>query len=130
MTSSELFNYLSGEIPAIVIKEKISTVVAQWATLKLKKGTSLDIDMAVGSDKIWNVFSNHLEHLLKDFIEGHLNALEVEYLASCLELCEDFQISDQNVIEVVSVLASPEINYALTKKSAQDLLKELTSHHL
>jgi hypothetical protein len=67
----------------------------------------------------------HLEHLCQEFLQGHLDAVEVEYVSGALELCPDFRCASPTVQEALFLLGTPAANGAVTPEDVRAVLVSL-----
>ena len=64
----------------------------------------------------------HVEHLCEEFLRGNLDASELEYITSALELCSDFRCASAAVEEALFLLSTPGANGPTTSQSVREVL--------
>ena len=71
-----------------------------------------------------NLNKVHILNLCAWYLNGDIDAFELEYAANIIELSEDFAYSKE-INEVVFTLGTPEINGTITPTSVQSLVDTL-----
>lgn len=102
------------------LKELIGDRVSEFKKALSKKGASAPIQMETEGE-MFIVENDQVRRLCDDYLNENLTEFDVDYLASALELSEDFVFASKVVEEAVFFLANPEINGTLSKDHAQDI---------
>lgn len=79
---------------------------------------------ATGKDLL--LTAAHVERLCQEYLDGHLDEVELEYVASALELCPDFRCASPAIDEAVFFLADSVANGPITPKSVREILQMLS----
>ena len=67
----------------------------------------------------------HVANLIKAHVSRQPNAVEFDYVANALDLCEDAEYATETIREVVFALSSPEANGQLSADHFAGLLDRL-----
>ena len=73
-----------------------------------------------------NISKEHIVNLCTFYLSGHIDEVELEYIANCLELSEDFQYNDF-ISDILFRLSSPEVNGALTPDEVRNIVSNISS---
>lgn len=72
------------------------------------------------------VTATHLDRLCQEYLDGHLDEVELEYVASALELCPDFRCVSSAIEDAVFYLANPVANGSITPESVREIVQMLS----
>jgi hypothetical protein len=125
MKSSELYYLLESPDSGIKLKSAIQDAIPSYRRGLAERGRSAPIQ--VQSDGIsHNISKEHIVNLCTIYLAGHIDEVELEYVANCLELSDDFQYNDF-ISDILFRFSSPEINGALTPAEVRNILANMTS---
>jgi hypothetical protein len=74
------------------------------------------------------VAASHLEALCEAFLDEQIDAVELDYLASALELAPDFQFVSEEIEDFTSFLSSQVANGPTTTETVTAVLRALREH--
>ncbi|RUV66454.1 MAG: hypothetical protein EOR30_14285 [Mesorhizobium sp.] len=69
----------------------------------------------------------HIRSVLLRFLAGKLDAKDVEAWADLVELRDDIEFADERTLEVIHMLSTPEIHFAIDGRLAEWLLSPNSS---
>lgn len=123
VNSSEIFLLLSSPQNGSDVKKLILNDIKEYRTGRKKKGTYLPIRINNSGNTI-SISKDEVRNLINFYLKDEIDAVELEYVANMLELCEDFEYNE-SISEFIFLLSTPEINYELTKNSVLKIKRKL-----
>jgi len=104
MKSSELVRCLDvdGGIPKL--KQKMAVSIKEFSYGLRVKGGSAPISLAIENKEVL-VEVIHVKSLCKAYLDGTIDAMELEYVASALDICPDFKFVTDNLREIIRNLS-------------------------
>lgn len=120
LTSYDLHKYLVGKLPPADLKELTGDRVSEFKKALSKKGASAPIQMETEGE-LFIVDNDQVLRLCDDYLQDRLTGIDVDYLASALELSEDFVFASKVVEEAVFLLTDPVVNGPLSKNHAREI---------
>ena len=81
---------------------------------KFSELRSPELELVVGAE--------HIAALCRSFLAQDLDRVEIEYICTCLELCEEIYTSDATIAAALFRLSTPAINERLTPESVAQIL--------
>lgn len=120
-----LRKYLEEKVNTEELKIEIFNGVSMLRENLNKKGYSSPIYLKCDEVKFF-IKNLHIKKLCRDFINGKLDQVEICYIATAIELSEDFIVDSQELEEIVSYLSEdPDLNNPISKKEIQELYEAL-----
>jgi hypothetical protein len=124
MKSSELIGLLSSLENGSDLKAAIQTAIPAFRKGLAERGRSAPVDIQdVG--RRFEVRHEHIQNLCRWYLDGDINAIELEYVASILDLSEAFHFPE-DVAEAIFDLADPVANGEISRESVMNILIRLT----
>jgi len=124
--SSELYDLLDRPDDVGGLRTAISGAMPAFQRGRAERGRSSPIVInSEGLDLL--VTGAHLAHLCEEFLQGQLDALELEYIGTALELCPDFRCASPAVEEALFLLSTPVANGPLTPESVREIIRSLSA---
>jgi hypothetical protein len=123
LKSSELNNLLSASENGAKIKEAIQSAIPSFRRGLSETGRPAPIDLQ-DEGQNYPITKYELQNLCNWYLNNVLDEIELEYIASALELSEDFEY-EVNIAEELFLLATPEINEPITNELVNNMLKRL-----
>jgi hypothetical protein len=74
------------------------------------------------------IAASHVAALCEAFLDEQLDAVELGYVATALELAPDFHFISDEVQECTFFLSSPEVNGSAANESVSTILRVLREH--
>jgi len=124
MLARDLYQLLSDPGNGAALREAIAEAMPAYRHGLAEKGRSCPV--AVQSDGSLLVISaSHLVALCEAFLDEQIDAVELDYLATALELAPDFQFVSEDVEDITSFLSSQEANGPATTEVVTKILRIL-----
>lgn len=120
MKASLLVAYLNGGKSTYELRIQIKKSVESMRKLLDKKGASIAIEVDQDVDAFL-ILPSHIIKLCEDFSTNKLDGVEIDYIASAIELSECFCINSDRIEEAVAILSDSVSNGPLTKELALDI---------
>ena len=124
MDSEKLIDFFSDKVSAASLASAISTEVESFRLARSKKNSSSPI--YVGREDIqYSVTKGDIKNLCDSYLDGELNEWHLEYLCNVIELSDAFSVEDDELVDTIFLLSTPEINYPITPALVSDISKKL-----
>ena len=105
MKSSELIGYLGENGGVVSLKREIASSVEEFARgLRIKGYCSAPIILTIENKDV-PVGSGHLKRLCLGYLDGILDATDLEYTASALDICPDFKFATNDLRDMARYLS-------------------------
>ena len=104
MNSSKLIGYLEEDGSIVRLKKEIAPSKKEFYDGLRLKGGSAPIIISI-EDKDVPVGSGHLRRLCLGFLDGILDATDLEYIASALDICPDFKFATNDLRDMARYLS-------------------------
>lgn len=126
LTSSELNSILSSPSNCSKLKLAIQDDLPEFRRGKYIIGGTSPISLKdVGNNFI--LTKSELANLCNCYLNNAIDEIELEYVASALELSDDFEY-EQEIDEEIFLLATPEINGQINKELVKNILHRLNNN--
>ena len=105
MNSSQLIGYLGENGSVVSLKREIASSVEEFARgLRIKGYCSAPIILTIENKDV-PVGSGHLKRLCLGYLDGILDATDLEYIASALDICPDFKFVSNDLRDIARDLS-------------------------
>lgn len=126
LTSSELNSILSSQSNCNKLKLAIQNDLPEFRRGKSIIGGTAPISLKdMGNNFI--LTKSVLANLCNCYLNNAIDEIELEYIASALELSDDFEY-EQEIDEEIFLLATPEINGPITKELVKEIINRLINN--
>jgi hypothetical protein len=124
MLTRDLYQLLSDPGNGAALREAIAEAMPAYRLGLAEEGRSCSV--AVESDgSLLVIAASHLVVLCEAFLDEQIDAVELDYLATALELAPDFQFISEDVEDITSFLSSQEANGPVTTEVVTKILRIL-----
>jgi hypothetical protein len=123
MKLSLLHKLLKNELGIDFFKSQIESEMEEY-TQKLKS-KARSIPIYIEDDLSWYFVTSDLIQLCQYYLDNHLSAVDVYYLADCLTLSESVSFESEELREFVEEMTDPVINGILTKERVVSIIGSL-----
>ena len=104
MNSSKLIGFLEEDGSIVRLKKEIAPSIKEFYDGLRIKGGSAPIILTFENKDV-PVGSGHLKRLCLGYLDGILDATDLEYLASALDICPDFKFATNDLRDIASDLS-------------------------
>lgn len=104
MKSSELVGYLGENGSVVSLKREIASSVEEFARGLRIKGGSAPISLTFENKDV-SVGPGHLKRLCLGYLDGLLDATDLEYIASALDICPEFKFATNDLKDMTNQLS-------------------------
>jgi hypothetical protein len=104
MKSSELVGYLKENASIGTLKKMIAPFIKEYSDGRQVRGGSAPIILTIENKDV-HVESGDIRNLCLGYLDGTLNATELEYIASALDICPDFKFETDDLKELTCELS-------------------------
>lgn len=123
MKARDLYEKLSASDPSTALREAIAPAMPAYRYGLAERGRVAPV--VIESDGALLVIANeHLANLCEIFMAGHLDAVELGYVATALELAPDFQFVSGQIEDIAGLLAEG----TATSENVAAVLRVLREH--
>ena len=91
-----------------------------------KRGSVMPVRVTEDADV--EVSGREVDKLCNHFIAGHLDAMELAYVADALQLSERVTFVDDDISDYISEFTDPEVNGPFTLERAKAIVREIDQH--
>jgi hypothetical protein len=123
---SDIANLLSDAAEPAAFRQANANDFEERRPLLDKRGSVMPV--RVNEDADIEVSGREVARLCNHFIAGHLDAVELAYVADALQLSERVTFADEDTAEFISEFTDPEVNGPFTLERAKVLVRELAQH--
>jgi len=124
MYSEKLIEFFSDKISAVSLATAIGSEVESFRLARSKKGSSSPIYVG-REDFEYSVTKGDVKNLCESYLNGELNEWHLQYLCNVIELSDAFTLEDDELVDTIFLLSTPEINYPITPTLVRDISKNL-----
>jgi hypothetical protein len=123
MTSSQLIAYLEQKGAVVRLKKEIAPYINEFVRGLEIGGGSAPVYLTMENKEVF-VGAGHVRNLCKAYLDGIFNASEIEYLASAMDICPDFQFETSELRESIRYLS--ELHYRdIEPSKVSELVKSI-----
>jgi len=124
MRSSELFEILDSAEEVSALRQAIAPAMPAFRAGLQLRGGSAPIEVKT-EGREFRVTEAHVRKLCEEYLAGRLDAAELSYVATALELSPDFVMASEGIEEAISLLSDPVANGPMSREVAEALLRSL-----
>jgi hypothetical protein len=126
MKSSELVSYPKENASIGTLKKRIASFINEFSDGLQVKGGSAPIILTIENKDV-RVRPDEIRRLCLDSLDGTLNATELEYVASALDICPDFKFETDDLRELTRELSDL---HAMDTSEVVEFVKTTIQHCL
>ena len=126
MKSSELVGYLKANASIGTLKKRIAPFINEFSDGLQVKGGSAPIILTIENKDV-HMRSDKIRRLCLGYLDGTLNATEIEYVASAFDICPDFKFETDDLRELTRELSDL---HAMDMSEVVEFVKTTIQHCL
>jgi|GWRWMinimDraft_7_1066015.scaffolds.fasta_scaffold46531_1 hypothetical protein len=123
MKSFNLITFLEEPTRLQELKTAIARPLEEFRRGRSVRGGVAPVELLTQNTSI-PLYRRHVRQLCKWYLEGSLDLVELEYLASGLDICTDFVPESEELRDAISCLSSLG-EYGNAEQTVQDVLKSI-----
>jgi hypothetical protein len=125
MHSLELYNLLGGSDNAGKVKLAIADAIPEFKRGLSERGRSAPIKI-ISDNRSFVIQETHLSNLCSWYAQGQIDDIEIEYIASALDICSDYEFADAHIEDAIKSLSDFMYDGRDTLKIVQKILHRKT----
>ncbi|MEQ1847651.1 MAG: hypothetical protein ABL983_18955 [Nitrospira sp.] len=119
MKSTDLITFLEEPTRLQELKTAIARPLEEFRRGRSVRGGVSPVELSTQDTSI-SLYRRHVRQLCKWYLEGSLDLVELEYLASGLDICTDFIPESEEVRDAISCLSSLS-EYGNARQTVQEI---------
>ncbi len=124
MHVSLLARFLEGQATVVEVKRVIAVPMAAYRENLRKVGSSRPI-VIDRDERIFQIEARHVKRLCEEYLCGNLDEIEVDYLATAIQLIPELSYASEAVEDAIFLISDPEVNGPLSKSLVLEVLNSL-----